>query len=282
MFCDLHLHSTKSDGTDTPSELIALAKEKNLIAALTDHNTADGIEEFLTAADAMGVTAIGGAEFTADCHGSELHILGLFLTPDELPAIRGFTDDYRHRKIESNRQVVKLLQEKGYHIRYERLLEQYEEIGINRAHIAEELVKAGDFPAIRIAFTEVLDQKRGLYRPPKRSTHEEVICFIRSVHAVPVLAHPFLSEDSAETVEKYLPEMVAAGLIGMETLYSEYDEATTERAKRLAARYGLSESGGSDYHGTRKPDIFMGCGKGNLQVPESVYRNLRDIYEQGT
>lgn len=266
-FCDLHLHSTFSDGTDTPTELVALAEEKGLAAiALTDHNTVVGLPEFLAAGEGKKVRVIAGTEFSADYNGTELHILGLFLKPEYFAPITDLMEDYHRRKDQSNVDLVNKLNAAGYAIDYASIKASTPTGQVNRALIAAELTRVGYTESIQDAFKKLLSPKCGYYVPPLRSSPFEIIRFIKSMGAVSVLAHPFLNLKEGE-LREFLKEAVPCGLNAMETLYSTYDEETTRMAMAIAEEFGILHSGGSDYHGGNKPHIQMGIGQGNLAIP---------------
>ena len=274
-FCDLHTHSVFSDGTFTPAELIAGAKEAGLAAiALTDHNTVAGLPSFLAAAEGSGVEAVPGVEFSTDYGETELHILALFVRPEHYDPITERMDDMLRRKEESNIALVDALNRAGYALNYDTIRAKTPNGQVNRAHIAAELHRLGYVESVQDAFKKLLSPKRGLYVPPKRISSYEAIRFIKSLGAVAVLAHPFLNLDEAG-LRAFLPEAVKAGLDGMETAYSKYSSETTELAKTVAAEFGLKNSGGSDFHGGNKPDIAIGRGRGDLTVPMEWLINLQ-------
>lgn len=273
MKCDLHCHSVFSDGTSTPEEIVALAKENNAVVALCDHNTATGLPVFLAEAVKQGVTAVAGAEFSSEYKGKEVHILALFIPEKHFDRVEEMTRGYRIRKTESNFNLIKRLNEAGYGISFEKLQSEAEGGSFNRAAIAAELKRKGYVSSNQEAFDSVLSKKGGFYIPPRRDNTLDVISFIRSINALPVLSHPLISLSEEELTE-FLGEAVNAGLLGMETEYSLYTPEETATAKRLALCFGLLESGGSDFHGENKPDIEFIRGKGNLQVPEEFYNKL--------
>lgn len=272
--CDLHTHSTYSDGTLTPAELIALAEEKGLCAiALTDHNTVAGLPAFLAAAEESAVEAVPGVEFSTEYEGIELHILGLFIQPSHYERIRALLQQFLDRKEKSNRELVQRLQAAGISICYEQI-EKKAAGSINRARIAAEMVEKGYCESVKQAFSDWLSPKKGYYIPPRRPDAYETIRFIKSLGAAAVLAHPYLSMQP-EQVQAFLPEAVNAGLDAMEVYYSTYDGETTALAQSTARAFGLRESGGSDFHGQNKPDIDLGSGKGNLAVSPRLLEALR-------
>ncbi len=273
MKCDLHCHSVFSDGTNTPEEITALAKENNAVVALCDHNTVKGLAMFLAEAARLGVTAVAGAEFSSEYKGSEVHILALFIPEKHFARVEEFTDEYKKRKTESNFGLIKRLNEAGYDISFERLQSQAEGGSFNRAAIAAEMRRKGYVSSNKEAFDGVLSKKGGFYIPPRRENSLDVISFIRSINALPVLAHPLISL-TEEKLTEFLGDATKAGLLGMETEYSLYSSEDEKTAKALAESFGLLESGGSDFHGDNKPDIEFITGKGNLQVPEEFYYKL--------
>ena len=272
--CDLHTHSIYSDGTSTPDELIGLAGEAGLCAiALTDHNTVSGIPHFLRAAEGSEVLAVPGIEVSSDYLGNELHIVGLFKTLDHLDEVEDYVRAYLARKEQSNVDLCANLCAAGYEISYEKIKAATPDGVVNRALIAAELLRCGYVESIKAAFATLLSKKGGYYHEPQKPDALEVIGKLREFGAIPILAHPFLSLDEAQ-LRTFLPLAKEAGLIGMETDYSTFDEATTALAQALAKEYGLCHSGGSDYHGTNKPDIRVGVGRGTLAVPFAYYENL--------
>ena len=276
VLCDLHTHSTFSDGTDTPTALVALARERGLSAiALTDHNTVAGLPEFLEAAKGTSVRAIPGTEFSTDYRGTELHILGLFLKPEDFGVITERLEDYHRRKEQSNRCLVEKLNAAGYAIDSDRIKNSTPEGQVNRALIAAELTRLGYTESIQAAFKQLLSPKCGYYVPPTRPCPFETIRYIKSLGAVAVLAHPFLNLNEAD-LREFLKEAVPCGLDAMETLYSTYDEETTAAAKQVADDFGLLHSGGSDYHGGNKPHIQMGIGQGNLAIPQGLMAAMEE------
>lgn len=273
-YCDLHTHSTFSDGTDTPTQLVELAEQKGLSAiALTDHNTIAGLGEFLKAAEGKNVQAIAGTELSTDYKGVELHVLALFLKPEHFSAITDLMEGYRIRKDLSNIDLVDKLNAAGYHIDYAAIKASTPEGQVNRALIAAELTRKGYTESITEAFKKLLSPKCGYYIPPERLSPFETIRFVKSLGAVAVLAHPFLNLEEQD-LREFLTEAVPCGLDGMEVYYSTYDEETTALAVKIADEFGILHSGGSDYHGDNKPHIQLGSGQGNLAVEHTIVENM--------
>ena len=273
--CDLHTHSLYSDGTCTPGQLIEKAREAGLSAVvLSDHNTVAGLPSFLEAARDSGVEAVPGVEFSTEYLGKELHILGLFIQPEAYPQVNALLQQFLQRKDQSNRELVERLAQAGIVLDYDKIKRQAAG-SINRAVIGAEMVELGYCESVKKAFSDWLSPKKGYYIPPLRPDAFETIRFIKSIGAVAVLAHPFLNLDASE-LEIFLQQAVPAGLDGMEVSYSLFSQEQTENACRIADRFGLLYSGGSDFHGNNKPDIFMGVGKGNLQIPLLWLEKLRE------
>ena len=274
--CDLHTHSTCSDGTLTPTELVKLALEKNLAAvALTDHNTVAGLPEFLEAARGTKLEAVPGIELSVDYGDIELHILGLFVKPEHYGPITERVEDMLRRKEQSNIDLVKNLEQAGIFLSYEDIKAATTTGQVNRALIAAEMLRKGYVSSIQEAFSKYLKQSHGYYNPPKRPDAFETIRFIRSLGAVAVWAHPFLNLKTEEAIREFLPEACKAGLQGMEVFYPKFDENQTALALQLAKEFGLQPSGGSDFHGENKPDIQLGSGKGSLFLPITLLEGLK-------
>ena len=274
--CDLHTHSTASDGSLTPTELIRAAEAIGLDAiALCDHNTVSGLREFMQAAKGSSVEAIAACEFSSDYMGIDLHIIGMFIPEEQYDHIQAMMAATQEAKERSNLDLVAKLAQDGYVIDYAALREQAGDGFINRANIARALVEKGYIPSVKDAFSQLLSAKGKYYTPPERVDSFEIIDFIKSIGAIAVLAHPFLNLKEENQLRAFLDEAVKHGLDAMETVYTAYSDKTTALAKKLAAEYSLKESGGSDFHGSAKPATALGVGKGNLKVPTEILRKLQ-------
>ncbi len=276
VLCDLHTHSTFSDGTDTPEQLLSKAEQAGLGAvALTDHNTVKGLPDFLKAAQGKKVRAIAGTELSSDYNGIELHILGLFLQPEQFDTVTEKMEDFHRRKEQSNLDLVERLNKAGYSLDYAVIKAATPEGQVNRALIAAELLRLGYVESIKDAFKRLLKPECGYYTPPYRPSPEETVRFLKSIGAVAVLAHPLLNLDEGQ-LRQLLPGLKEAGLDAMETIYSTYTPEETAIAKQIAEDFGLLESGGSDYHGNNKPHIQIGVGQGSLAVPQGLMTALEE------
>ena len=271
--CDLHTHSLFSDGTATPAEIVDQALAAGLWAvALTDHNTVTGLEDFEKAAKGKNIEAIAGVEITTKFKGKELHMVGLGIRPENRERVADFLSVINQRKEESNRALTQRLNEAGYHICYDEIRAK-QQGNVNRAVIAAALKEKGYVSEIQEAFEKLLKEKHGYYVPPQMMSPLEVIEFLRSIHIVPILAHPLLSLTEEELVD-FLQQAKPAGLVGMETIYVTYSPEEEAAAFRIAEEFDLLPSGGSDYHGGNKPDIQLGIGRGNLQIPLKFAKEL--------
>ena len=272
-YCDLHIHSNYSDGTLPPAELIRLAEGTDLAAvALCDHNTVRGLPAFLAAAEGRPVEAVPGIEFSTEYQDQELHILGLFVQPEHYDTINRLLDETLSRKEQSNIVLIERLKQQGLDLDYWEIKAETPSGSVNRAVIAAHMVRKGYGESVKDVFNKWLSKDLGFYVPPKRPDAFETIRFIKSIGAVAVLAHPFLSLQ-----EKDLREFLAQaeGLDGMEVFYPKFSPEQTELAGRIAEEFGLIKSGGSDFHGANKPDIRIGVGRGSLAVPVAQLEELR-------
>lgn len=273
MKCDLHTHSIYSDGSCTVSEIVSQAKHLGLIVALTDHNTVAGLPEFMKEAESNGVTAVPGIEFSTVYNDTELHLLGLFIAPQYYDRLEAIADKFHKLKEQSNIELARRLNEAGFAIDYDSVKKRNPTGNINRAHFAAELLEIGLVDSISAAFETILSEDYGFYVPPERLQLLDAIKTLRSIKALPILAHP-LQELDEDNLRAMLPEAIEAGLVGIETQHSFYDLEKIETAARIAKEFNILQSGGSDFHGTNKKDIYLGVGKGNLSIPIDFYDDL--------
>ncbi len=273
--CDLHTHSVFSDGTFTPTEIICAAENIGLSAvALCDHNTVDGLSEFLKASEGKSVEAVCGCEFSVSFKEKELHLLALYIKEEHFDKISQMMREYNKLKEESNKNLIAALNKAGYNISYDEIKAKTPNGKFNRAHVAAELMEKGYTKSVKEGFKSLLSKSKGFYKEPQRPDFFKMLEFISSIDAVSVLAHPFLNLDE-ERLSSLLPKAKEKGLVGMECFYSLYDEETTQKSIELCDKFGLKYSGGSDFHGENKPDIKLGVGKGNLEIPYSIALELQ-------
>ena len=286
---DLHTHSTKSDGTFSPEELVRYAQQKGLSAiALTDHDTADGIEEALLAADKLKAEAmmsplsdssanpevIPGVELSTEYRGRDIHIVGLFIdwkNPEFISRLREFAD----ARIYRNQKMCRLLTEGGYPVDYDELQSHFPDTVITRAHFAQYMLEKGFISSIDEAFRKLIGDDCPFFVPREKISPQDGVSFLLQYGAVPVLAHPLQYKMSDVQLRELLASLCEYGLSGIEVFYSGYKPADTAYLSRLAEEFGLLPSGGSDFHGSRKKGLDLGTGYGHLYVPETLLPPLR-------
>lgn len=273
---DLHTHSTSSDGSAAPRDLVGLAVELGLTAiALTDHDTLEGVPAALEAAEGTDLELIPGTELSLEFDGGGMHLIVLWLRPgagplqDRLAALQ----DGRSGR---NEVIVSKLTDLGMPVTIEEVLEEAGGGSVGRPHIAAVMVRKGYVPDIKTAFDEWLANDRPAYSGRPRLEPEEGIALACESGAVPILAHPHtLGINRSAEMAQLLERLTATGLIGLEALYSSYQRHEREGYADLAGRFGLIPSGGSDFHGEYKPGLDLGSGYGDLVVPDEVMEELR-------
>lgn len=272
---DLHVHSNKSDGSFTPSELVDYAVEKGLHAfALTDHDTTEGLDEAIAAATGKEIEVIPGIEFSTEYEGKDIHIVGLYIDHKSevfSKQIQAFVDSRTLR----NRKMCANLQSAGIDISYEKLLAAFPGAVITRAHYAKYLLDHGAVNSMPEAFDKYLGDHTRYFVPREKVTPMQAVKLILDAGGIPVLAHPTLYHMSDKRLELLLYRLKEAGLAAMECIYSTYTPSEERQMKKLADKYGLLPSGGSDFHGTTKPKLDLAVGYGNLTVSEEILTNLK-------
>ncbi|MBO5918496.1 MAG: hypothetical protein J6Q14_06995, partial [Oscillospiraceae bacterium] len=236
-----------------------------------------GLPEFMDAAQKLGVTAVPGVEFSTEHKGKELHLLGLFVFPEHYAAVERMVKEQHVLKEISNMELVERLNQAGYLIDYAKVKGRNPNGNANRAHVAAELLEQGYVTSVREAFDTILSDRGGFYVPPSRLQLMDVIKELRRIGVLPVLAHPLQELTQAE-LRALLPSAIEAGLIAMETMHSSYTPETISLAEAIAQEHHLLSSGGSDFHGSVKPEISLGTGRGWLCVPEKIYLQLLCVW----
>jgi predicted metal-dependent phosphoesterase TrpH len=265
MKADLHVHSTASDGTLSPSELVALALDSGIdVLAITDHDSVSGLAEAQAAAGGTSLTLVPAVELSAAIDGYDVHVLAYHVDPDSpvlLEELRSLRQDRRRRA----GQIVRALQSGGIPVTMDKVLACSSGGSVGRSHIARALVSAGHADTIAAAFERYLGRGREYYRAKRSRTPAEVIASIRALGAVPVLAHPGVT-----AADELIPTMVASGLLGIEAYHADHTPAQRDHYARMAADLGLIITGGSDYHGPRAHNPQLGT----VDVPEECVRAL--------
>jgi len=253
MRIDLHTHSSRSDGTDTPRELVAAAAAAGLgVVALTDHDTTAGWDEAAAAGQQLGVTVVLGTEFSCRLDGIQIHILGYGFDRDEprLLKERALLRDDRERRAEL---IVERCRELGAPITWERVREIAAGASIGRPHVASALVEAGVVETVDAAFSSDWLADGGRAYVDKYALDPfRALELLSDAGGVAVFAHPAAGRRGRTVSDEQIARLAAAGLKGIEADHADHDEAARARIRALAAELGLVATGSSDYHGTRK------------------------------
>lgn len=291
---DLHVHSNRSDGTLSPSQLVDYAMEKGLKAfALTDHDTVDGLDEAIGYAEKLKSAAvkdtartssalsagdipevIPGIEFSTEYQGQDVHVLGLFIDYHE-ESFRKQLKEFVDSRITRNQKMCRLLTEAGIPVTYEDMLAEFPDAVITRAHYAKYMLSHGYTKSMAEAFDRYIGDHCPCYVPREKVTPVQAVELVLKASGVPVLAHPVLYHMSDSRLDTLVSELTDAGLVGLEAVYSTYNTAEERQMRKLAAKYGLLISGGSDFHGSNKPGLDMGNGYGKLFIPCSLLDDIR-------
>lgn len=280
---DLHVHSTASDGSLDPLEIVALAVNTGLKAlSLTDHDVIDGCRAILRQPQALGpLQFLTGVEISAgasDLTGiaGSFHILGYGFDPDH-PALNDALHAQQSARKNRNPKMIALLNDLGIGISLAEVIAAAEpNAGIGRPHIARLMVQKGVVASIDEAFDRYLGKGRPAYLEKTRIGAEAAIRLIREAGGVAVLAHPGLLNMPDEACDGLIARLAGMGLQGLEVYYPGHEAGQTAFYSRLAHQYGLLVTGGSDFHGAVNPDIRLGVGRGDLAVPYALYEALMD------
>lgn len=268
MAVDLHIHTTASDGTFSPSEAVQYAAKLNLkVISITDHDTVGGIPEAIEEAKEVGIEVIPGIEMGSDVGGRDIHILGYFI-------------DYKSRWLHNYLETLKLLRLGRAEEMLKKLAEKNIKINLNdtlrfatggiltRAHVAKAMVEKGYVGSVREAFDKYLGRDRPCYVVKYNYSAADVIQAIKNVGGIPVLAHPGVSK-----IDETIPQLVAAGLRGIEVISGDHTATQIGRYKKIAKQYRLLITGGSDDHGPQAPGRFL---LGTVSVPDRIAQDLKN------
>lgn len=272
---DLHTHSTASDGSLSPSELVAAAKEAGLQAlALTDHDTTAGLDEAARAALELDLEFIRGCELSVKDGRDEMHILGLWL-PERPAALLAAMDELNRHRADRNRIIADKLAAAGVDVSYQEVLDLAGEGSVGRPHFARLLMDKGCAKDVQHAFDRYLGPTGLAYEPKKILDPEAAIKLLAAEGATVVMAHPYALRLGRPQTENRIAECMAHGLSAIEAHYTEHSPAQTAYYLELARRFDLGVAGGSDFHGAVKPDIRLGVGRGSLHVPYACLEDLK-------
>ncbi len=277
---DLHIHSTASDGTFTPAQLLAMAANLRLGAiAITDHDSIAGAREALLEGIPPELGFLTGVEISAEPPPSypgsgSIHILGYGIRLDD-PELNRALEKLQEARRNRNPEIIERLKKLGVAISMEEVEREAADGQAGRPHIAALLVKKGVAKSIDDAFDRFLSSGRPGYADKFRIECSHAITLINAAGGIPVLAHPCLLElETEDQLEELLQEMTAMGLKGLEVYFTDHSPEQTRRFAELARRHELLMTGGTDFHGTTLPNVRMGVGKGGLHVPYALYERL--------
>lgn len=293
-FIDLHTHSTASDGTLTPTEVVHRAIEKDLAAiALTDHDTVAGVAEAVAAANGTSLRLIPGTELSCyykipfterelalQAEGQEIsqkdveiHIVGLFINHED-PAFIKALDELEQARNQRNLKMVSLFQQDNIPMSMEKLTQGNPKCVVTRAHFARVLLEEGVVTDKAQAFKKYLGPGCKYYVPKPDVTPEHVISLINQAGGIAILAHPLIYKLNFHQVETMLQTLIPLGLRGVEAYHSSSNSYESDRIRSIALKYNLLVSGGSDFHGANKPDIDLGIGRGRLRITEHILNEI--------
>lgn len=272
---DLHTHSLKSDGAQTPADVVRTAYEAGLSAmALADHDNIEGVPEAMAEGERLGVEVIPAVELSAQSD-TELHILGYFIDikNKRLNDAMAYALQVRDQRQED---TCRKLNEQGFAITMDELRQEaHGNPVLCRAHFAQIMVRKGYAASVQEAFSKYLSVGCYAYSNRQALTGPEAVSLIREAGGIAVAAHLHLIKMPDDQLKEYLKSLIPYGLDGVEGYYTDYTPDMEQRYRAMAKELGLVISGGTDYHGANKPHITIGSGRGNLEIPYTVLDGLR-------
>jgi len=272
---DLHTHSTASDGSMSPRELVRHAKSSGLTTiAITDHDTIDGVKDALDEGAKIGIEVIAGVETSVE-FDPEMHMLGYFFE-DTYKNFEPTLEKFRISRNDRNPKMVEKLKNLGFDITLEEVQLEAKGNIVARPHIANVLLKKGYVKSIREAFDKYISEGKPAFVKREKMSPEECIEAITKAGGIPVIAHPIFLYLSWRKLDLLVEKLVKVGLKGIETYYVENKGDDTGNLLRIVKKHNIVPTGGSDFHGTFKPGIEIGVGKGNLSVPYEVLERLKN------
>lgn len=272
---DLHVHTTASDGTYEPCELVEYASKKNIAAiAITDHDCISGIKEAKKCGETYNVEIVSGIEFSTRYNDTEIHLLGLYIDENDKTFVDGLNEIVNARE-SRNIKMIEKLNDHGIDLSLEDVLATSSSDVYTRAHFAKAMLNKGYVSSMREAFNKYIGNDSPCYVPREKVTPEMAIELVLSCGGVPILAHPTLYNMDLRQLDNLISELSKIGLLGIEGLYSLYNKSEEKYLKDFADKYGLVISGGSDFHGSNKPNIDLGVGRGNLEIPYSILEAIK-------
>jgi len=271
---DLHLHSTCSDGSESPERIVELAAAAGCTAmALTDHDGLAGVAQAEARARSLGIVFVPGCEVSCAFSAGTMHALAYFVEPGEGP-LQSELDRLQLARSNRNELLLQRLKDLGLPVTVQEVEAAAGSSVIGRPHFASVLVANGAAASIQDAFDRLLSKGAPAYVPKARIDPAAFIDAAKGSGAVTVLAHPLTLGLEASGLDRLLEELCAVGLAGMECHYGRYSPEERAGLAAMAKRHDLVATGGSDFHGTFKPDLSVGTGTGDLDVPDTALHDL--------
>jgi predicted metal-dependent phosphoesterase TrpH len=272
---DLHTHTNLSDGSFSPTALVELAHQKGLnYLSITDHDTTEGLPEAMEAIQDLPLELIPGIELSSEFQGRETHILGYFIDLAD-PQFQARLERLRSTRLDRIHHILEQL----HTLQVEITLAEVEHVAgsgtIGRPHIAQVLIEKGHVKGMKEAFERFLGVRGAAYVRRMVPEAAEIITWITDAGGIPILAHPYWEGLNATETGVACRTLVDQGLQGLEVFYGTFSARQISLNLNLARQFGLLTTGGSDFHGTFKPDISIGTGRGSLNVPSTVMDHLR-------
>lgn len=277
---DLHTHSLKSDGAQTPADVVRTAKEAGLAAmALSDHDNIAGVPEAMAEGEKLGIEVIPAVELSAQVE-TELHILGYFIDIHNKKLNEAMAYALRVRD-ERQEETCRKLNEMGFSVTMDEVrAEAHGNPVLCRAHFAQIMVRKGYAESVQDCFKKYLSVGCYAYSNKQALLPHEAVSLIREAGGIAVAAHLHLIKMEDEPLKAFLKELIPYGLDGVEGYYTDYTPDMERRYRAMAKDLGLVLSGGTDYHGANKPHIAIGKGRGNLEIPYEVLEGLRARHKE--
>ena len=272
---DLHAHTTASDGTMSPDDLVILAKKHGIEAiAITDHDTVEGIPEALAAGEREGIEVIPGLELSVEHNPGSMHILGLFID-HENEQLNESLREIQASRATRNPKIIEKLNEFGLNVS----MEEVEKISgggqLGRPHIAAALIKKGYVRTVQEAFDKYLKKGASAYFERQRLTREETVDMIHGAGGLVIIAHPGTLGVNGQQLDSLLQKLKDVGFDGIEVFYNNHSQVEEDRLMQAADKFGFLISGGTDFHGENKPAIKIGVGYGNMAIPYEVLQEMK-------
>ncbi|AGB40942.1 putative metal-dependent phosphoesterase, PHP family [Halobacteroides halobius DSM 5150] len=268
-YIDLHLHTTASDGSFTPTELVTKAKELGFSAiAITDHDTVDGLEEGAKVAREKGIEFVPGIELNTDYQDAEVHVLGYYIDYQQ-QSLKDKLATLKEARFNRIKKMVNKLNNLGLEIQFKEVTNLADQAALGRVHLAKVMLNKGYVKEWEEAFDQYIGRSAPAYVKRKKLTPFQAIDLIKKAGGIPIIAHPGLVSR-----QDLLSELVAAGAKGLEAYHTEHNQEEINHYLQLAKEKNLLITGGSDCHGpTRKTGMLLG----EIKAPYSLLEKLKEV-----